>query len=446
MSGFIDVPAADALWLRNARASRSLFTAAPALPADRDDTVLVDLRIGDGRIAAIEPGGGARDGIVVELDGGQVWPGFVDLHTHLDKGHIWPRRQNADGSFRGALEGVADDRSARWTEEDVLARMDFGVRCALAHGTTAIRTHIDSMGAQGPISWRAFRALRERWAGRMALQAVNLVPLDYFLTDAASALADLVADSGGILGGVTRTTGGVHDRLADDFDAQLDRIIRFAIDRGLDLDFHVDESGSLEARALIRIARAALRHRFKGRILCGHCCSLSLQPDDVIGETLKACADAGIGVVSLPMCNMYLQARAPGVTPRWRGVTLLHEMRATGLSVAVASDNCRDPFYAYGDHDVLEVFTQAVRIAHLDHPFGAWPRAVTTTPADLMGLAGLGRLAVGAPADLVLFRARFFSELLSRPQADRVVLRAGRLERSGLPDYRELDPLMAFER
>ena len=61
-----------------------------------------------------------------------------------------------------------------------------------------------------------------------------------------------------------------------------------------------------------------------------------------------------------------------GRTPRWRGVTLLHEMKAAGLRVAVAGDNCRDPFYAYGDHDMLETFTNAVKILHLDHPLGDW--------------------------------------------------------------------------
>ena len=49
---------------------------------------------------------------------------------------------------------------------------------------------------------------------------------------------------------------------------------------GLDLDFHVDESNSPNARALGRIAHAALRHRFKGRIVAGHCCSLALADDD----------------------------------------------------------------------------------------------------------------------------------------------------------------------
>lgn len=45
-------------------------------------------------------------------------------------------------------------------------------------------------------------------------------------------------------------------------------------------------------------------------------------------------------------------------TPRWRGVTLLHELRSHGIPVAIASDNTRDQFYAYGDLDMLEVFNQ----------------------------------------------------------------------------------------
>ena len=44
--------------------------------------------------------------------------------------------------------------------------------------------------------------------------------------------------------------------------------------------------------------------------------------------------------------------------------------------------------------------------------------------------------------DLIVTRARTFNELLSRPQADRIVLVAGRQIDTTLPDYRELDRLM----
>ena len=60
-------------------------------------------------------------------------------------------------------------------------------------------------------------------------------------------------------------------------------------------------------------------------------------------------------------------------------------------------------------------------MAHLDRPYGDWPQAVTSVPADAMRLPpGACRLAVGGPADLVIFRGRRYSELLSRPQHDRV--------------------------
>jgi cytosine deaminase len=107
----------------------------------------------------------------------------------------------------------------------------------------------------------------------------------------------------------------------------------------------------------------------------------------------------------------------------------------------VASDNTRDPFYAYGDLDAVEVFREAVRILHLDHPLDDAARVVTATPATILGRPQLGRIAVGQPADLVLFSARHWSELLSRPQADRMVIRSGRAIEHSLPDYRELDEL-----
>jgi cytosine deaminase len=88
-----------------------------------------------------------------------------------------------------------------------------------------------------------------------------------------------------------------------------------------------------------------------------------------------------------------------------------------------------------------EVYTQATRIAHLDRPYADWPMAVTATPASVMGLSDRGTIRVGGPADLVLFRARNMSELLSRRQADRVVLRLGKAIDSVTPDYRELDDL-----
>lgn len=424
------LPSAARYRLRRAAVPACLL-AAPAKP-DAEGLAVVDIDIADGRIAAI--GADAGDAPAIDLGGNQLWPCPVDMHTHLDKGHIWPRAENPDGSFDGALTTVAADRAARWNAEDVRRRMEFGLRSAYAHGTAAIRTHLDSIAPQHRITWPVFARLRDEWQGRIALQGVSIQKLDLLQGGFGDELADLIAAHGGVLGGVALP--------GPELPALIDRLFQLAASRGLDIDLHADESGDPQAQALRLVAEAKLRHRFAGRVVVGHCCSLAVQVEAEIDRTLDRVAAAGLCIVSLPMCNLFLQDRGRGRTPRWRGVTLLHEMRARGISVALAGDNCRDPFYGYGDHDMNEVFTQAVRIAHLDRPIGQWPAAVARIPADIIGLPSHGRLATGGAADFVLYNARRFSELLSRPQADRVVLRGGRAIDTTLPSYRELDDLM----
>ena len=417
--------------LRNATVARTLLARDIA---GAGETARLDIALAAGGIARIAPAGTLDAGTVVDLDGGMVWPCFADIHTHLDKAHIWPRTANPDGRHASARASVAADRSAHWSAADVAARMRFALRCSYAQGTRAVRTHIDSYAGQAEISWPVLAAMRAEWEGRVALQAVSLVGVDTFEDEAAGArLAALVARHRGILGCATT----VHPAL----DLLLDRVFALAGRHGLDLDFHVDETNDPQSRSLAHIAATAIRRRFDGRIVVGHCCSLALQPEAEADRTMDLVAAAKIAVVSLPMCNLYLQDRTAGRTPRWRGVTLLHELAARGASVMAASDNCRDPFYAYGDHDPLEVFAQAVRIAQLDHPIGDWPRLVTVTPAGAMG--GDARLAEGSAADLVLFRGRTYSEILSRAQHDRIVLRRGAPIDRSLPDYRELDGVLA---
>jgi len=441
LAGFVTIPGVPTFRLRNATVPAPLLTALP--PGARvspDGLVVADLSVRDGRIEDVAAAGGAAvDGpgspVDVDLQHGQVWPCMIDAHTHLDKGHTWERAPNPDGTFGGAIRTVMDDRAAHWSAEDVRRRMDFGLRCSFAHGTRAIRTHLDSAGPQAAISWPVFEVLRKEWAGRIELQAVSLVPLQVFGGPEGEALAARIAAANGVVGAV--------GYVSPEIDTLLDRMLALASAYGLDVDLHCDESGDVGARALAHLARAVRRRRFAGRVVCGHCCSLAVQAPEVVAETLDLVVEAGISVISLPMCNLYLQDRVPGRTPRWRGVTLLHELAARRVRVAVASDNCRDAFHGYGDHDMLEVFREAARIAHLDRPFGDWPRAVTATPAELMGLAGAGRIGPGLRADLVLFEGRAWSELLSRPQGNRVVLRNGRAIERRLPDYRELDDLVS---
>ncbi|TRU16445.1 MAG: cytosine deaminase [Microcystis aeruginosa Ma_QC_B_20070730_S2] len=429
------IPSSERYWLKNAHIPVSLLENEGFSTQTAEGLTLVNLEINDGNINRITSTIPPEDNIpVIDLKKKIVFPCFVDMHTHLDKGHSWQRCPNHDGTFDGALKMALEDSRREWRLEDVYRRMEFGVKCSYAHGTAAIRTHIDSFGQQAQISLTALAELQRQWAGKITLQAVSLVSLDYYQTCEGAALADKIAEFGGILGGVAYTN--------PDLQAQIDIIFKLAQERGLNLDFHLDENGDPDSTCLAAIARTAIKEQFDGQIICGHCCSLAVQSPEIIQETLNLVKNAGIAIVSLPMCNLYLQDRQEQKTPFWRGTTKIKEMKKAGIPVAFASDNCRDPFYGFGDHDGLEVFTQAVRIAHLDTPYADWVNSVTLTPANLLGLPDLGRIKTGLEANLLIFKARYFSELLSRPQWDRLVIRRGLSIDTTLPDYQELDDLV----
>ncbi|MEO1692535.1 MAG: cytosine deaminase [Cyanobacteria bacterium J06631_6] len=425
---------AESYWLTNAHVPDCLLSLTPSPQTTREGLCLVDLKISQGKIVQIVAADNVPKNIPnLDLDRQIVLPRLIDAHTHLDKGHIWERSPNTEGTFDMALSKAIADSEKYWQSSDVYRRMEFGLKCSYSHGTQAIRTHIDSFGKQAEISLEVWQSLQSAWQDKMILQAVSLVSLDYYQTPEGVALADRIAKIGGVLGGVAWQN--------PDLEQQLDTIFELAQSRNLALDFHADENGDPESVCLQKIAQAAIRHDFKQQITCGHCCSLAVQSPEVVKQTIALVKEAGIGIISLPMCNLYLQDRQAATTPYWRGVTRVKELQQAGIPVAFASDNCRDPFFGFGDHDVLEVFEQAVRIAHLDTPCSNWIASITTTPAQIMGLDA-GKLLVDRPADLIIFPARYFSELLARSQHERIIVRQGQAIDAPLPDYRELDDLV----
>lgn len=427
-----DIPATEAYVLRNCSVP-AVFLAG-AMADNGRDIVGCDIHIAAGLITDVAPAGQATTASdpAVDVAGAMVWPCFADVHCHLDKGQIRDRAMAGDGTFTSALDAVASDR-ANWTRADTRARMDFGLRCAFAHGSSAVRTHLDSDHPMAQAGWEAFAQLREDWAGRIDLQAVSLVQVGALVDRAlARNVADRTAAFGGILGASTRQVPGLE--------AIIENLFDLAGERDLSLDFHVDETCDPEAAALVLIANSAKRRGWAGKVVVSHCCSLAVQDEDRIDRTLDLVADAGLAVVTLPVLNLQLQDRQPGRTPRRRGMTLVHEMNARGIPVAIGGDNVRDPLHPYGDHDMLEAYRDATRIGHLDAPVGSWPRSVTTVPRAMMDLQP-NLIGPGCPADFILFSARTYSELLARPQSDRMVVRGGRHSRASLPDFRELDEI-----
>ncbi|MBC7739757.1 MAG: cytosine deaminase, partial [Candidatus Saccharibacteria bacterium] len=319
MTDFLTLPEAPVLRLENLTVPACLM----GLPGD---TARINLTLAGGQIVADDPAAQP-----VDMQGAMVFPTFTDMHTHLDKGHIWPRTPNPDGSFMGALTAAGGDREASWSTEDVSVRMNFALQCAYAHGTSAIRTHLDSIPPQDAISWGVFDQVRDAWSGKIALQAACLVGCESVSKDGPFAeTARLVGSYGGVLGMVTYPLPGLQTYIDTFFD--------HAISSGLEVDFHVDETMDPTSNTLKTLAQTVLARGFDKPVVVGHVCSLSTMPESEALKTLDLVARAGINVVSLPLCNLYLQDRHAGRTPRNRGVTLVHEMQARGIRVSFASD------------------------------------------------------------------------------------------------------------
>lgn len=415
------------------------------LPASYNGRVdwegLTECRIGvsKGKIVSVQPD--LRDERSVDFDYREsiLLPGFLDSHTHLDKAHSWNRAPNRSGTFNEALQNLHNDKD-NWTEEDVFQRADYSLKCAYAYGTVALRTHVDTGLPWAERSYKALSKLKEKWTGRVELQMVSLASVEGYSLDTGVALADLPVKYGAhAIGGMTV--------MNPELDSQLDRMMELAKERGVGLDFHVDENNLEPVNCLKAIAEAVLRNEFPNTVVCGHCCNLAVKPLDQQLETLHLVKESGLKVVSLPMCNLYLQdRRVEGdeiQTPYWRGVTLAHEFMELGVPFACASDNVRDSFYAYGDFDMLEVYRESVRIAHLDRKLQQSTAVVTSAPADLMDLSdqGYGTIAPGAPACFTIFEASSMSQLLSRSVVKRLLFRNDGVDDFVLPAYADIGPL-----
>ena len=424
------------LTLRHARVPIALLPSSFSTPNDScEPTALCDIALVGGKIISVSTSTSAplASG---EFDAAArlVFPSFVEAHTHLDKAHTWCRAPNRTGTFMDALTTLGRDKPHQ-TPTDLRLRADFALRSAWAHGTRVLRTHVDSDLATAESRHAVMAELRLAWAGRISLQTVSLCNGADYATPAGEKISDLAARHGAsALGGFLQ--------MSAELPRQLDRLLAIARERRLGLDLHVDENGDPASECLRAVAEAVLRHDFTLPVVCGHCCSLALQAPVRQRETIGLVRAARLGVISLPLCNLYLQDRraasVPVRAPQWRGLAPILDLLSAGVPVACASDNVRDAFYPYGDLDALEVYTQSVRLAHLDTDLAGSVRVVTSTAADLVGRPEFGRISPGATAHLVVFEAGSFSELLCRPAVSRLCIDGAEIHAPAAPCYDEL--------
>jgi cytosine deaminase len=345
---------------------------------------------------------------------------LVEPHAHLDKAFTGRDFPNPAGTMAGALAAnfrEAEQRSA----EQVMDRGERALELAWRHGVRAIRSHIDSLGPAAEASWQALEALRARWAGRVDLQLVALVPIGHWLSPAGEALARRVAGAGGVLGGVLGMpySVGPADREA------LLALLRLAERLGCGVDLHVDESDRNPGRGVRLVTRLLQKHRIALPLVCSHASSMALLGESACQRLAEAMAAAGVGVVALPSTNLWLLGKRQGRTPSRRPQAPIRTLQEAGVVVAVGGDNVQDPWFPGGAFDPVDLLRFCLPASHLV----PWRRQglspFTTAAARLLALGWDGVLRLGSPADLVVLGASCWQDVLAGAPRRRV-LRAGR--------------------
>jgi cytosine/creatinine deaminase len=379
-----------------------------------------DILIGaDGRIERLGPRISAPAAKSVGLNGRIVVPGLVDAHQHLDKTRTLRTIQNPQGDLRGAIDAFRR-YAETMTVEDVAARAERTLQACLERGTVAIRTHVNVDAEARTRGVQAMVGVRDRWRDRVRVQVVAFMtssatkrtaPAREWLQEALDMGADVV---------------GGTPTYAEEPMAFLDMLFDAAELHGKPLDLHLDEhldAARTQFDAVIERTRA---HGMAGRVVASHASALSALDPPSAMKIIEGLASAGIGVVTLPAANLFLQGRqADKLTPR--GLTRIKELQDAGVTVAAASDNIQDPFVPPGTGDLLEIARWTLLAGHLgSHDLGRAFEMITAAPAKLLNLENYG-VREGARADLLIAEAADPGDLVASGPLARTVLVNGRV-------------------
>lgn len=396
------------------------------LGARLEDGRTVDVDLADGRVANVSPAGvpdpataagttaphaaGPDGAEVLDLSGFLLLTAPAEPHAHLDKALSWDLISPPMGDLRLAIESWRA-HTLSMTSQSILDRAEAAARMMLRAGTTAVRTHVDLLSGPEPMRGvEALTALREHLRDVMDLQIVALAAPDTPDETVHRAL-DL---------GVDLVGGAPH--LAQDPLADLHRLLNIAQNRSVGTDLHTDEG--LDGEPTFTHYARAVRDWPADRIRsAGHCVRQGTLSAPDLAPAIEAALAADLGVISLPITNLYLQGwEHPVATPR--GLTALRAFLDAGVRVAGGADNLRDPFNPVGRADPLETASLLVTAGHLSLQEAY--DAVSTGARSVLGLPPAG-VWPGAVADLLAVRATGLAETVGAAPADRVVIHRGRL-------------------
>jgi cytosine deaminase len=387
-----------------------------------------------GLIAAVngaddEADDGAAAATVLDASGQLLSPSFVDAHLHLDKVYTFERagdavlREYSGAGMAGAMTSIelASRVKDDYAEDAILDSARRAVLDGLRNGVTHVQAFADTDTAAGLEAVKALIRLRDELVDVVRVDVVAF-PQDGLLRDpGAEELVRHAMDLG------ADVVGGIPWIEYDDEAARqhVDRMCRLAADHGTRVAMLTDDAGDPGLRTTEMLARAAIDHGLEGRVVACQARAIGSYPEPSFRRLLGLAREAGMSFVTNPHTG-----------PRHLRAYDVHD---AGIPVAIGQDDIEDAYYPFGRHNLLEV---AFLAAHLLGPptlqrMDQLLDMVTTDAATVLGDEG-HRLAVGAPADLVVLDGATSREVLIRHAPPRYVISRGRLVAQTAPQESRL--------
>ena len=293
---------------------------------------------------------------------------------------------------------------------------------AVARGLLAIRSHVDICDDR-LLAVEALLDVQRQVAPYLDLQLVAF-PQDGLLRSRNG----LVNLQRALQLGVNVIGGIPHfERSMSEGAESIKILCELAVERGLMVDMHCDESDDPLSRHIETLAFHSQRLGLQGRVAGSHLTSMHSMDNYYVSKLLPLIQEAGVAAIANPLINITLQGRHD-TYPKRRGMTRVPELLASGILVAFGQDCVLDPWYSLGSADMLEVAHMGLHVAQMtgQNAMRACFEAVTSTPAKIMGLTGYG-LEVGCYADLIILDASDPIEALRLRAGRRLVMRRGKI-------------------
>jgi cytosine/creatinine deaminase len=377
-----------------------------------------DLAIRHGHIRQIMPRVSTPAQTTLDITGQLVLPGFIESHIHPDKAFIADR---TSGLSRGGPtpQVLVAELKKRFTVEDIYERARRVMLCAIRHGCTTMRAHVEIDAFVELRGVEALQRVQAEFAGMLDLQLIAFAQEGIFHDHVTQRLLREGLQMGlPVLGGCPY--------MDQDARRHIDWFFDTAEAAGVPLDFHADSGDDPSGLTCDYIAEQTIVRGMQGRVTLGHLCTLDRLEPDHRAQVIDKIWQAGIHVISLPATELHVKGRADKHT--WRGVTRIEELRAAGVNVSISTNNIVNPFTPYGHPDLLRQALVTAMAAHLGNlEQMVWLLdLITINPAKAMALKEYG-LAEGCRADLVVLDAADPAQAITEQAEKLWVIKSGRV-------------------